>query len=455
MKTKITLILLALVFGFNTSYGQQDEECMNNLSIFSSYVKNKKYDEAFESWMKVKTKCPQFNRNIYVGGEKILDHKIKNTAGAEKLQFINDQLALFDHYNKYYASKLPLGKLQSEKGNLSYTFRKELGLSDEEIYNIFDKGYTEDLKNFKDAKALYTYFTLKVNIYEKGSKSTKDTQDLFDKYDDITDKIESEVGKASEGLNKIIQKEESGGTLTKKEGQYKRFYTQTLNAYDKISGSLDTKISELATCKVLIPLYQKDFDNNKNDTKWLQRAMNKMGQKDCTDDPMFEKLVAQKNAVQPDATTAYYLGVLNEKKGKMSEANKYYTQAESLETDPIKKWKFVYARADKNRKAGRLGKARQLYREALKLNPSNKNPYLRIAGMYASSANKCGSDAFNKRAVYWAAAKEAAKAGSSGSAAVRRYKALAPDKTMIFSKSMKSGDPIKIGCWIGLTVRVP
>jgi len=302
---------------------------------------------------------------------------------------------------------------------------------------------------------LYTYFTLKVNIYEKGSKSTKDTQDLFDKYDDITDKIESEVGTASEGLNKIIQKEESGGTLTKKEGQYKRFYTQTLNAYDKISGSLDTKISELATCKVLIPLYQKDFDNNKNDTKWLQRAMNKMGQKDCTDDPMFEKLVAQKNAVQPDATTAYYLGVLNEKKGKMSEANKYYTQAESLETDPIKKWKFVYARADKNRKAGRLGKARQLYREALKLNPSNKNPYLRIAGMYASSANKCGSDAFNKRAVYWAAAKEAAKAGSSGSAAVRRYKALAPDKTMIFSKSMKSGDPIKIGCWIGLTVRVP
>ena len=75
--------------------------CMNNLSIFSSYVKNKKYDEAYESWMKVKTKCPQFNRNIYVGGEKILDHKIKNTAGAEKLQFINDQLALFDHYNKY------------------------------------------------------------------------------------------------------------------------------------------------------------------------------------------------------------------------------------------------------------------------------------------------------------------------------------------------------------------
>ena len=91
MKTKITVLLLALFVGFGYSFGQQDEECMNNLSIFSSYVKNKKYDEAYDSWMKVRTDCsPKFNRNVYVGGEKILEHKIKNSSGADQLAYVKD-----------------------------------------------------------------------------------------------------------------------------------------------------------------------------------------------------------------------------------------------------------------------------------------------------------------------------------------------------------------------------
>ena len=52
---------MILAVAFNWSYAQQDEECMNNLSIFDSYAKNKKYDEAYEPWMNVRKKCPKFN----------------------------------------------------------------------------------------------------------------------------------------------------------------------------------------------------------------------------------------------------------------------------------------------------------------------------------------------------------------------------------------------------------
>ena len=79
---------------------------------------------------------------------------------------------------------------------------------------------------------------------------------------------------------------------------------------------MDKKLGDRANCEVLIPLYQKDYEQNKDDAVWLQRAMNKMGEKDCTDDPMFEKLVEQKNRIEPDAKTAFYLGVLKEKQGK-------------------------------------------------------------------------------------------------------------------------------------------
>ncbi|WP_073082844.1 tetratricopeptide repeat protein [Winogradskyella jejuensis] len=458
MKTKITLLLIALVVGFNTSYSQQDEECMNNLSIFDSYAKNKKYDEAYEPWMKVRTKCPQFNRAIYVRGEKILEHKIDKSSGAEKVDFIRDLLKVYEEYNQYYASKFPLGKMQYEKGKLSYKYKKELGLSDEQLYNVFDKGYTDDLNNFNDPKGLYIYFKMMVKLYDSGKKTP---QELFDKYDDVNDKIEEEVGKLSEKVNKLIQKEESGATLTKKEASRKSSYESYLNAYDQISGSVDTEIGNRATCEVLIPLYQKDFDEKKNDTKWLQRAMNKMYAKECTDDPMFIKVVQQKNTIEPNADTAYYLGVLKEKEGKTAEAEKYYKQSMDLQTDSLKKWKLVYRLAEKNRKKGSYGKARQLYNECLKLNPSNGNPHLRIAGMYASSANNCGDSTFNKRAVYWLAAAEARKAGrvdgrlkKAAAQSAASYEAKAPDKSMIFSAS-NSGSTIKIGCWIGRSVTVP
>ena len=460
MKTKITLLLIALVFAFN-GYSQQDEECMNNLSIFSSYAKNKKYDEAYEPWMTVRNKCPKFNRNIYVAGAKILAHKIKNSSGAEQTGFVKDLILIHEKHNEYYASKFPTGRMYYEIGNLSYTHRKALGLSDEELYAIFDKGFTEDLNNFKHPKALYTYFSLKVDLYDKGAKTTKDAQDLFDKFDDVNDKIEQEISKNTLSLNKLLKKEEAGEELTRREQSIVKSNKSYLQNYDNISGSMNTKIGNRANCEVLIPLYQKDFEENKNDAKWLQRAMNKMGQKECTDDPMFEQLVAQKNNLEPDANTSYYLGLLNEKKGNTSEAEKYYSQAESLETDPLKKWGYVFKRAEKARKKGSYGKARQLYREALKLNPSNGTPYLRIAAMYAKSAKNCGDTNFNKRAVYWLAASEARKAGKvdgrlkkASSQTVASYTALAPDKSMIFTEG-NGGKSIRIGCWIGASVTVP
>ena len=459
MKTKITVLLLALFVGFGYSFGQQDEECMNNLSIFSSYVKNKKYDEAYDSWMKVRTDCsPKFNRNVYVGGEKILEHKIKNSSGADQLAYVKDLLTIYEGHNKNFSSKFPLGRAQAEKGNLSYKHRKSLNLSDEDIYKIFDEGYTKDLKNFTDPVALYTYFKMMVKLFDAKKKTP---QQLFDKYDDVNEKIEVEVGKASTGLNKLIQKEETGTELTKKEGQYKRRYESLLKAYDQISGSVDTEIGNRATCEVLIPIYQKDFEENKNDPKWLQRAMNKMYTKDCTDDPMFIKVVEQKNSVEPNADTAYYLGVLKEKGGQNSEAESYYKQSLELQTDPLKKAKLVYRLAEQNRKKGAYGKARQYYRESLKLNPSNGAPYLRIADMYARSANNCGDTSFNKRAVFWLAAAEARKAGrvdgrlkKASSQTAANYEAKAPSKSDVFQCAC-SGTVIKIGCWIGASVTVP
>ena len=459
MKTKITLLTLMLLFlGFNGVQAQQDEECMTNLSIFSEYAKAKNYDAAFEPWMKVRNKCPKLNLNIYSAGEDILEHKIDKSNGTEKVAFINDLKKLWDERAMHYASKTKKGEYGAKSCQLMYDNRELLKMTDEELYNCFDAAYKADPDSFTNPKSLYTYFSLMVDLYDADKKSAAE---LFNKYDDITEKVETEVGNYSEDLNKLVAKEDAGTALTSKEGRYKRFYESYLNAYDQISSGIDKKLGDRANCENLIPLYTKDFEKNKDNALWLQRAAGKMSEKECTDDPLFFKLVNAYHALSPSANSAYYLGILKDKEGKPNEAIKFYEQAISLETDNFKKAKLNEKIGDKLRKRGSFGSARNYYSKALQLNPSNGRPHLKIADMYNRSANDCGDTNFNKRAVFWLAADEAEKAGrvdptlkSSAAQSAASYRAKAPTKSEIFSED-KAGKSISIGCWIGKTITVP
>ena len=211
----------------------------------------------------------------------------------------------------------------------------------------------------------------------------------------------------------------------------------------------------------MIPLYQRDFESNKNDDLWLQRAMNRMYSKGCNEDPLFVKIVEQKNKLNPDANTSFYVALLKEKSGLNDEALKYYNQAIELESDDFAKAKILFKIATNFKNKGRYGQARGYYMKALKFNPSMGRVYLAIAAMYAKSANNCGEDNFSKRAVYWLAANEALKASrvdpnmkKNASKSIANYRAKAPQKSEIFS-SGRAGESIAIGCWINRTIKVP
>lgn len=458
MKTKITFLFALLLVGF-AGFAQQDEECMTKLSIFHEYVKAKNYEAAFQPWKAVREKCPDFNFAIYADGEEILEDKIKKTEGAEKAAHINDLLKLWEQRAQYFPAKTPKGEYAAKGCQLQYDNYELLNKTAEELYACFDAAYKLDKDTFTNPKSLYAYFSLMVDLYDAKKKTDAE---LFDKYDDVAEKVESEVENYSQKLNPLIEKEEAAGApLTGKDAQYKKFYESYLGAYDQVAGAMDKKLGDRANCENLIPLYEKDFEANKTNETWIRRAVAKMYEKDCTDSPLFVKLVHAQHELKPSASSAYYLGVLKDKEGKSSEAVKFYQEAINLETDNYKKSKLYYRVGDKFKKSGSFGQARNYFREALKLNPSNGRPYLAIAAMYAASANSCGDTAFNKRAVYWLAAQEAAKAGNvdatlkrAAAQSVASYNAKAPQKSEIFS-SGSAGKVINIGCWINGSVTVP
>jgi tetratricopeptide (TPR) repeat protein len=297
-----------------------------------------------------------------------------------------------------------------------------------------------------------------VGLYDSKLKSA---QELFSKYDDISEKINVEVKNYTNKRNAFLDQDGEVKELSKKDTSRLKSYNSYLKAYSQISGSIDTKLGTRANCENLVPLYSKDFEEFKNDGIWLQRAMNRMYAKGCNDDPLFVTIVEQKNALEPNADTAFYLGILKDKAGNSKEALSFYNQAVDLETSSYEKSKILYKIATSFKKKGRFSQARSYYTKALKANPSMGKCHLSIAAMYARSANSCGTDNFSKRAVYWLAAKEAAKAGridprmkKNANKSIANYKAKAPQKSEIFS-SGRTGQVIKVGCWIGRSVKVP
>ena len=456
MKKLFTLLIISLVT--INAFSQANEQDINALSIFSEYVKAKNYDAAFEPWMELRERSPKFNSAIYVYGERILKHKIKNSSDDVKVAFINDLMKLWLEKRENFPNKTPLGDILAKSAQLEHDYMKELGASNSDVYNSFEKAYNEDLDSFNNPKNLYTYFQLAVKLYDEELKSASD---LFTKYDEISEKVEKEIKNYTNKVNKYIANTDQEVVLSTKDQRRLKSYNSFLKAYDQITKGMEKALGDRGNCDNLIPLYENSFDQNQNDAKWLDRAMNRLFNKDCSQSELFVKIVEQKNILEPNATTAYYLGTIKDKDGNSSEALQFYNQAIDLETDSYEKAKILFKIATSFRKNGSFSRARSYYLQALGFNPSMGRAYLAIAKMYNDSAKNCGSDNFSQRAVYWLASKEAMKAarvdGTLKKAAVKsskNYEAKAPQKSEIFS-SGREGEVIKISCWINKSVKVP
>ncbi|NMH88987.1 hypothetical protein [Flavivirga algicola] len=458
MKSSIIVFCVCFLSVVKISLAQNNIECKTKLSFFHEYVKAKNFDRAYEPWEFVRDSCPEQSIAIYTDGEKILKHKIKNVNNGKQKEFIEVLLKLWEKRKDYFSSQTPKGVYSVKAFQLMYDYRKMLQKTNDELYHGFDSAFKLDKEAFTNPKSLYTYFSLLVELHVEGKKTLKE---VFDKYDDINEKIETEVKNYSLKLNKLIEKENDSLILTHKEKQRKASYESYLKNYDLISNNLSKIIDEKADCLNLIPLYNKDFEVKKTDSVWLKRAVNRLYYKECARDPLYEKLVKAYDRVAPSAETKIYVVTVLIKNGKTKEVDKYLAQAYNLETDVFKKSRLAYKIGLILKKKRSYAQARSYFRRSLKLNPSNGKPHLAIAAMYAASANECGNDNFNKRAVYWLAAKEAKKASRIDPTLKRvtqqfvsRYFALAPSKEQIFICTC-SGKEIKIPCWINKSITVP
>ena len=455
MKTKIIIVLTGVLFGSSVLQAQSNADCATKAALAYDDAKAQRYDAAYQPLMEVKQNCPTYSLATFQYLDRILKDRIEKAQGADKSKFIEENIQLMNERLKHFPDKTSAADVQGEIAWLK--FEHNIGTKEEQ-FKAFDEAYKADPASFNSPKRIYAYFSLLVDLQDEGKRSL---QDVFENYEQVIKKIEEEENKLAENIAPLQQKQEEGATLTAAEKKMVADSEVNLGAYSQVKGSVNAKLGQRADCDNLVPLYNKDFEANKNDVNWLRIASERLSAKDCTEDPIFVKLSEALHKAEPSAKSALYLGQLAEAAGRSSEAMKYYNESANLETNPNDKSRAFMKIADSYRKGGNYGQARSFYNKALQVKPSNGRAYLHIANMMAQSANNCGESAFDKRAVYWLAANYASRAGQvdpslSGNAneAVAAYRGRAPQKSDIFQEG-KQGQTIRIGCWIGESVKVP
>ncbi len=455
MKKPFQLVLLLtslLIFekAFSQDkYGESPDLCKEKLSEFFEYAKTKDYQYAYEPWLWTFENCPKASKNIYKYGLKIIEDRYEKATGDQKS--VEAQLIdkIYEQRIQYFPDNL--GKVYSDWA----LWLEKRKASEEEIFKRLEQAFKTDPAQMS-IKNIFKYFQV---VTDKN----KDTnlQFVFDTYDDALDAVNKKIdyhSKESDKLNKLVQE---GTTLSKKQETAYKNHGINLRGLGQVETGFDQIIGEIASCDKLIPLYSKNLDKHKNDGKWLRRAASRLNTKECTEDPIYPKLVEAFVSAEPSPEAFAFISKIYEDRGEKQKANEYRKKAVESETDPYKKAKYLYNIGYSYINTS-PSKAVSFARQALKIRPSFGKAYLLIAQAYAKSANNCGNDEFSKRIVYQAAADKAVQAkkvdqsiASLANKYITSYTASAPKTKDYFLAGYKPGDSYTIKCWVNETVVIP
>lgn len=449
-KQKQILTVLFLLMALPVAFSQASPDCSIKYNLFKGDVKAKNYNAAYENWLWTMDNCPTLSINIYKYGIKIAENRLENAkTPAEKAAAIKVYERIFTQRLEHYPD-VEVGEVYNDYA----TFKADLGATDDEVFMLLDKAF-KIAPTELSVKNIYRYFDIVLNKYKE-----TDAQKVFDTYDEVSEGIELKREEYTKKIEAINSKDSL--SLSSRDKRNRAAYQQNLTNLTLVESGLDAKLSAISTCENLIPLNKKYFNDKKTDKVWLKRAVSRMYNKECTDDPFYDDLVEAYVKADPSPqASSFYAGILL-KKGEDTKAMEYFKRAINQEKDAYKKANNLLRVAQILSKKGRKSEARTYAYRALNYAPSMGKAYLLVASMYASSANSCGDDVVSKRMVYVAALNKAIRAkqvdpsiSSLANRFISSYADNVPTTKDLFVAGVKSGSMFTIGCWINETVRVP
>lgn len=444
-------------------------------------VQANNYDAAYPILNKALAECPSEKINFYNFGETILVGKIEKAAtDAEKTKLAGELAALIDKR----VANFPGEKKAFWEGE-KINYQLKYGVLDQmAAYQAYAKLFeaTDDDTDAEkvSASTVLTYYTTALELMNAQQLGFEEVLEVYFQTKKVAeDNIELrsvEYGTLAEKLDSIKQLNPSKD-LTPAEKQIMANAQASKDIFVEVNESMEHVLQEYTTCENLSPMFENQFEANKDNLDWLGGSYQALASKDCYDLPIMERLEARYAQVwqkeNPSQTVAssgpsggnqiassYGDGVRKYKAGNFSGAIASFQQAIN-EVTGTTRGDVAYYIALSYQKTGSNANAVTWANRAAGYKPGWGAPYQLIAGAFAASANSCGANEFEKRVAYWVAADYANKACavdsrscSWGRSAARSYEGNAPTIEQAFAQGKSAGDAVSISCLGGATTRV-
>ena len=423
--------------GSRYGHGQDSINCLQNISIYTEYVKTNNFQDAYTPWKAVFDETPWAQVGTYTNGAKILRALIAaEKDGAKQKEYFNLLMKVHDQRIQYLDKLNTLSRTKSSKGDIMGTKAHDyLSMGGQDMnaaYEMFAEAVASEKHNLP-------YYVL-MEFVDVSARKTK--IDAAHKEQLVQDYIAAS-GYANEALK-----------AAKKESAKKNYQTakDNIDAYFINSG--------VATCDNLQEIYAPKVEENKGNIEYLKSVITVMQKLGCKESEAYFAASEYAHAIEPTAATAFGCGAMYYKKGDIDKSIQYFDNAIELEQDPIQKADYCYTTAQILFGNKQLSKAKQYARKAIESNGASGKAYILIAQMYAASPNWSDEAALNK-CTFFAAIDKLQKAKSvdpsveeQANELIRSYSAYTPKDEDLFFIGLKKGNAVTIGGWIGETTTI-
>ena len=423
--------------GSRFGHGQDSLNCLQNISIYTEYVKTNNFKDAYPSWKAVFDEAPWAQIATYTNGAKILRALIAaEKDGAKQKEYFNLLMKVHDQRIQYLEQLNTLSRTKATKGDIMGTKAHDYftmgGSDNNEVYAMFAEAVAAEKHNLP-------YYVL-MEFVDASARKVK--ADEAHKEQFVQDYIAAS-GYANEALNAATKESAKKNYKTAKEN---------IDAHFINSG--------VATCDNLQAIYAPKVEASKTDLEYLKQVVKVMKMLGCTESEAYFAASEYAHAIEPTAEPAIGCGYMYYKKGDFDKCISYFDNAIELEQDPIKKADYNYSAAAVLFANKQLSKAKQYARKAIELNGEWGKPYMLIAQMYASSPNWSDEGALNK-CTFFAVIDKLQKAKSvdpscaeEADKLIRTYAGYTPKDEDLFFIGLKKGNAVTIGGWIGETTTI-
>lgn len=426
--------------GSRYGHGEDSIKCLQNISLYTEYVKTGNYADAYVGWKEVFTDSPLAQASTYTNGPKILHWLIANSKdGAQQLAYSEELQQVYEQRIKYLDELNKLVKKPVDEAEV-----RGLQAHDYISYNPkvdLNKAYTMLRTAVDMSKENTTYYILGDLMKISNQKYKKDSdghrEALLQDYLDCSNYINSAIAAITD--EKML--EAARGTK------------DNIDAYFVNSGAAD--------CASLQTIYSSKVEENKDNLEFLQKVVSVMGMLKCTDSDAYFAAAEYAHAISPSSETAKSIGLMYaNKRNDYDKAMEYFNQAIELEKESFKKADIYYIAAVILSQQKKYVNAKSYLQKSIQMNPNDGNPYILLAQLYAGNHKWCDETALNQCTFYVVIDKlQKAKAvdpsvADRANELIRTYSEYTPKIEDLFMLNMKKGDQVEVKGWINETTTI-